>query len=327
MVSKSNFQTPLVSGLVRITTLMAIIVGIVAPAWIGKDWLTGFVFALILLGIPHGASDYLVFRLFSKAESSSRIKWQFYGLYAAIMAIYGLLWLWQPPLAFALFIGVSIYHFGQSNWHTLPFRNAIEARLIYMLWGGFVLAFPILIHHEEAAVIVQQITGSTYLLDSNLRQALLFLSLFGNLIVVCHLNERGILSDAALGRELINLLLLAALFAFTPLLIGFAVYFVVWHSLAATLDQIGIFRQLYRGAYSSGMYWRQVIPMSLVALAGLAGLYYFSASLPEYPHFSWGTLFLFISIITVPHALLVDRLYERALLAGTTEAQVSSHVI
>ena len=304
MVSKSNFQTPLVSGLVRITTLMAIIVGIVAPAWIGKDWLTGFVFALILLGIPHGASDYLVFRLFSKAESSSRIKWQFYGLYAAIMAIYGLLWLWQPPLAFALFIGVSIYHFGQSNWHTLPFRNAIEARLIYMLWGGFVLAFPILIHHEEAAVIVQQITGSTYLLDSNLRQALLFLSLFGDLIVVCHLNERGILSDAALGRELINLLLLAALFAFTPLLIGFAVYFVVWHSLAATLDQIGIFRQLYRGAYSSGMYWRQVIPMSLVALAGLAGLYYFSASLPEYPHFSWGTLFLFISIITVPHALL-----------------------
>lgn len=324
MVSKSNFQTPLVSGLVRITTLMAIIVGIAAPAWIGKELLTGFVFALILLGIPHGASDYLVFRLFAKTESSARIKWQFYGLYAAIMMAYSLLWLWQPPLAFALFIGVSIYHFGQSNWHTLPFRTATEARLIYVLWGGFVLAFPILIHHEEAAVIVQQITGSTYVLDSGIRQALLFLSLFGNLVVVCHLNERGILSDTALSRELINLLLLAALFAFTPLLIGFAVYFVVWHSLAATLDQIGIFRRLYRGAYSSGMYWRQVIPMSLVALAGLAGLYYVSGRLPEGGSgFSWGTLFLFISIITVPHALLVDRLYERALLAGAPEVQAS----
>lgn len=323
MVSAYTFHSPVVSRLARLITLLAIFIGVFGPVLAGENAISWIVLVIILLGIPHGASDYLVFRLFVKSDQPQSVKWTFYGYYLGAIVGYGLLWYLYPTLAFALFVLVSVYHFGQSHWHTVKFVNRWQARLLYLLWGGFVLGFPILIHHEEATAIVTEITGKAYVLNDGLRRVLIGLSFFGNVVVLSHLNEQSILSDDAFAGELVNLCLLAALFSFTPLLVGFSIYFVVWHSLAATLDQIGIFRRMYKGAYSSQMYLRQIIPMSLLAIAGLAALGYYQYQWATQP-IGWGTLFLFISIITTPHAILIDRLYERALAVGhglTKEAQ------
>lgn len=283
------------------------------PTSEGATGLMWVALALILLGIPHGASDYLVFRSFAASAESRRVKLAFYLYYFLGILLYGILWMVAPTLAFIGFILVSVYHFGQSNWHQVCFESRWQAKLTYLLWGGFVLAFPILLHHQEAAVIVKAITGYDYALSAGWRHALLFLSLCGNLIVLCHLNERHILSDEALERELVNLLLLALLFAATPLLIGFATYFVIWHSLAATLDQIRLFRELYGNDYSHRMYLKQVGGMTALALAGLGALAYcWPSGAGGAEGIDWSIVFLFISIITTPHALLIDRLYEWA---------------
>jgi len=320
MIPVYTFHSPVVSKLARLITLFAIFLGVFGPVLAGENAVSWVVLVIILLGIPHGASDYLVFRLFVKSDQPQSVKWTFYGYYLAAIIGYGLLWYFYAQWAFVLFVLVSVYHFGQSHWHALAFSNRWQARLVYLLWGGFVLGFPILIHHEEAATIVTEITGKAYVLDDGIRRVLIGLSFFGNVVVLSHLNERSILSDEAFAGELVNLCLLAALFSFTPLLVGFSIYFVVWHSLAATLDQIGIFRQLYKGTYNSQMYLRQIVPMSLLAIAGLVVLGYYQYQWAAQP-LGWGTLFLFISIITTPHAILIDRLYERALVIrnGTSE--------
>ena len=68
MISAYTFHSPVVSKLARLITLCAIFMGVFGPVLAGSDAVSWVVLGIILLGIPHGASDYLVFRLFVKSD-------------------------------------------------------------------------------------------------------------------------------------------------------------------------------------------------------------------------------------------------------------------
>ncbi len=101
------------------------------------------VVALVLVGVPHGGNDF-----YYRPNKSLWGSLKFLLFYLGCMAIYALVWKWFPMIALVAFLVISVHHFGQSNflaerWH------APES----LLWGFWLLLFPMLKHGREAVGI------------------------------------------------------------------------------------------------------------------------------------------------------------------------------
>ncbi|NRB48968.1 MAG: beta-carotene 15,15'-dioxygenase, Brp/Blh family [Saprospiraceae bacterium] len=292
---------------VRIVTMLAILGGVMIPT----DWVSNYVlwFALLLIifGVPHGASDYIIFKRMLQKKQGPSTHLHFGTYYAIAMLLYSAIWWMAPVVAFLLFIFISAYHFGQSNWHSIDFKKFWHAWIVYGVWGIAVIGIPVLLHHEEASIIILEITGVA--IDMSAWRAPLIYTLIGiNLLQIVTLFEQQLISQDRFYRELSNFLLLVGLFATTPLLVGFGIYFMFWHSLASTLDQLQVF-QRWDQQYDIKRYLKQVVPMTILAFVGLGGIYYFLGDQMNHG-INLGAFFLFIAIITVPHSILMDKLYS-----------------
>ena len=116
--------------------------------------------------------------------------------------------------------------------------------------------------------------------------------------------------NAVVYREqrLLDLALLLTLYLSTDLLVGFAVYFLLWHSLPAGCQQWIYLRQ--QGMVDTfGSYLAQLAPLSVGAALILGGGYWWL-----HRHsgvgVDMGLVFILISLITLPHTFLVDRVYR-----------------
>ncbi len=287
--------------------MLAILGGVIIPT----DWVSSYVlwFALLLIlfGVPHGASDYIIFKRMLQKTKSPQTHLHFGAYYAAAILLYSLIWWLVPVVAFLLFIFISAYHFGQSNWHSIDFKRSWHAWIVYSVWGLAVIGIPVLLHHQEASIIILEITGVA--VDLSACCAPLIFTLIGiNLLQIVTLFDQNLIPQDRFYRELSNFLLLVALFATTPLLVGFGIYFMFWHSLSSTLDQLQVF-QRWDQQYDLRRYLQQVVPMTALAFVGLGGIYYFLGDQMNHG-INLGAFFLFIAIITVPHSILMDRLYS-----------------
>lgn len=291
---------------ILLLTLSAIFAGLLVPkGWI-ESRITAFAIILILGGIPHGASDYLIFRQILANKGARVQKAVFLTGYLFIIFIYVLLWYFLPALAFAIFLLISIYHFGQSNWQYLSFDNKYWQHITYCIWGAFVIGIPVLIYPEVSSAIIGEITGQQISLD-NIRWPTIFLLLGTNLINAVYLYENQLIAKDDMHKEIFSLFILFGLFISTPLLIGFGVYFLLWHSLGSILDQLKIFKS-HDVKYDISTYLIQLLPLSLLAFLGLALAYlWFGTEISS--SFNLSILFIFISVITVPHSILIDQFY------------------
>ena len=299
--SNLDIQKPVI-----LLSLLAILGGLIIP----KEWVQDyFVWAgvfLILGGIPHGAADYQVFLALWKNRGNTKNRLAFISVYLLVLLGYGLLWWLVPTMALLIFLIISSYHFGQSNWSQIQFKNQSLKVLSYMLWGAFVIFVPVFIYYQEAAQIIFEITGQQFPLDL-VRWPALYLISFFNLIHILKLQEKALISVDQLYFEWFKLGILFLLFASTPLLWGFGIYFVFWHALGATFDQLNFLKKENQN-YNWMKHLSNILPLSLLAFAGLLGLYYISDTFID-QGIQLGTLFLFISLVTVPHSILIDKLY------------------
>ncbi|MEM6321899.1 MAG: Brp/Blh family beta-carotene 15,15'-dioxygenase, partial [Bacteroidota bacterium] len=289
-------------------TVVVTVLGLVLPKiWI-DDLLTPIAFLLILAGIPHGASDFVIFQqLLDKRKITQQIA--YFGIgYTTITVLYLCVWWISPFSAFLLFLINSIYHFGESNWNYLKIESRLKKSAIYSIWGAAVLGVPVLLHFEEAAVIIQEITGTHVVISTAIRASLIFLLCFGNLVAITTLLEEEHLETHQFYREIRHFLLLMLLFFCTPLLIGFSVYFVFWHSIYAVKDQFNLL-ELARNDQRKKAYIRQVLVISLISFVGVGVLYIGAHNLMN-QGYNLGKLFVFIAVITVPHSLLMHYLYQ-----------------
>lgn len=292
---------------VRIATMMAILGGVFIPTdWI-SDYVLWFALLLIIFGVPHGASDYIIFQRMLQKGKGPQTHLHFGIYYAATILLYSLIWWLAPVVAFLLFVLISAYHFGQSNWHFINFKASWHAWIVYGVWGIAVIGIPVLLHHQEASIIILEITGVS--VDLSTWSAPLVYSLIGiNLLQIVTVFEQGLIQQDRFYRELSNFFLLVGLFATTPLLVGFGIYFMLWHSLTSTLDQLQVFRH-WDQQYDLKKYFLQVLPLTILAFIGLGGMYYFLGDQMNHG-INLGAFFLFIAIITVPHSILMDKLYS-----------------
>ena len=268
---------------------------------------------IVLIGIPHGANDHLLFfnlinkRVDEKNEKSTL----FFSSYIGLILLYVCCWYLFPTFSLGLFILISIYHFGQSNVYISPIESKFVKLISIFLSGSFVLLTPIFAHIETALPVIQTLTKNPdFLVISEKLGNKLAISTGMLMIihwVILMLSKHINLKDGLI--EILNIFLLFGLFYYSPLWIGFAIYFTLWHAIPSIEDQINFFKTT-RENYNLGKYIREIFPFSLIALLGLFLAFQFSG---DYISVNQGLalLFSFIAVITLPHMIMMDLLYLR----------------
>jgi beta-carotene 15,15'-dioxygenase len=249
---------------------------------------------LCLIGIPHGANDYLY-----RKESSVGGLIKFLARYIAIMAAYVLLWYLIPLLALVIFFIISLHHFGQSN-----FENENFWHLPSILWGIWLLLFPVLIHHQEAMQIFDSMLSlnfSTEHLPFNqgkIEQWHLIVSSFFGLLYFSsiYLYERK-----NLVAYFLQFVLVTGWFLFTPLLFGFIIVFCIWHSVQSLRHQALYYQRFF--SRSALAFFFAMLPFSVLTLFFLFAYIYFFG-------FQISLSFIMLSVISLPHVLVMHFLYK-----------------
>ena len=302
----------------RLSSLLLAILVVVLP--VSAQHLSLFL-ALVLitgLGIPHGATDHRIFHVLLQQRGGKPAMMGFYGGYLGLMLIYALLWWLSPVFSLLIFLLTSMYHFGQSNWNYINLNGGVQV-LLYLVYGAFVLFVPILAHFETAQSIVESIIQRPlpHVSLQFLNRGIGVITIL-NLGAIILLWMRRKLTNREVWAEISNLFILLVLFVSTPLLLGFALYFSGWHALSSIQDQITFF-QLQRPEFRLKNYVKEAAPYTGLAIFGLMMMIWYSNSIQL--DAAWGILFIFLSLVTLPHLLLIELLY------GTVQAKKEKRVV
>lgn len=264
--------------------------------------------AVVLTGIPHGAVDHLVAAELYELDATWRDQSKFYGFYLVLMAAYGGLWLIAPQLSLGLFLLMTMYHFGQADLAYLSLDRPGDV-IAYLSRGLVLIGLPVVAFPGIVAPIFDAIAGVNLMTWPALLD---YQALLVALIVAQHLAvltvTMPVTAPAYAGRELLNLTVLTFLFVAVHPLLAFAVYFGGWHSLGHILELLRFFSRRGRITSLSGFY-RNAALFTLLSFAGLGVLYLITKSFTTRNEIL-ALLFIVISLMTLPHIIIVERLYQ-----------------
>jgi Brp/Blh family beta-carotene 15,15'-monooxygenase len=277
--------------------------GLLQASLLGLFWLSAWentvqmVVCVVLLcsvGIPHGANDHHY-----RPDASRAGLLKFLGVYLGTMGVYLAMWWWTPALALLLFFAISFHHFGQSN-----FENTSVWYGPSLLWGAWVLAFPVLLHWDEALRIFGAMVdrkadweAAANGFPEQWRYAV------ASVLALVYLITLRRWQPDNWPSYFIQWALVTLWYWLTPLLFGFIVVFCVWHALQSMQHQLHHF-QYARGG-SARQFFLGLLPFGLLALAGFGGYVYFRG-------FAVDEAFVLLSLITLPHVVVMHRLYRFA---------------
>ncbi|MFM9951425.1 MAG: Brp/Blh family beta-carotene 15,15'-dioxygenase [Saprospiraceae bacterium] len=280
--------------------------------WLWPDFLYRiqypiFIVLVLLIGIPHGATDYLLFRRLRGVNLKKKQIFQFFLYY--LTAAFGFLicWLWFPAFALILFLIISAYHFGQSNWQYLRLSRIIGS-IMYIVWGACVLGGALLWHWEESSVIIGHLLGAELEWTDLEMAKIQWLLLLFSIGLIIGLRLIRLVNSWQMLREITSLFILSFVLFHTPLLVGFSLYFALWHSLGSLLNQVAFFRR-QTPSFTLLHYYRQAAPYTLLSLVGLS-LLVLSKPVMLSDVSLVSQLFILIACITFPHIFLVEESYK-----------------
>ncbi|MCA1752132.1 MAG: Brp/Blh family beta-carotene 15,15'-dioxygenase [Cryomorphaceae bacterium] len=253
---------------------------------------------LCTVGIPHGANDYLY-----REDTTGLGLVAFTVMYLGVMGVYLLLWWVLPIAALAVFFAISFHHFGQSN-----FENGAVWHMPSILWGLWILVFPVVIHWEEAFGIFADMTGTAAAADG-------VIGISGHWAIAvitggAYLASLFFAVKADRSRYILQFTLVSLWYIATPLLFGFIVVFCLWHAMQSFQHQLDHYKKSTSG--STGAFVKALIPFGIASLAGFGVYVYFRG-------FEVGEAFILLSLITLPHVVVMHRLYA----AGSAESETS----
>jgi Brp/Blh family beta-carotene 15,15'-monooxygenase len=244
---------------------------------------TALLIGMICVGIPHGAVDHLI-------ESKSwdyRKAPGFIAKYIALMAIIGFFWLIAPTLALIVFLAYSAWHFGQADvthW-SLP-------KTLNIPWGAFLLLYILGTHQAETTGILRYIAGLDFPISISPLAIVpwIFFAIWKRnspmIVTVCWL---------LLSSQL-------------PLLLAFGTYFIGQHSITSW----GHLKQHLQ--LENKKIWIHSLPFHLGAWLILFLFFAIWPSLQNQintAYSAWGIFFIFISCVSFPHVIFMNKLYKK----------------
>ncbi|EMA45737.1 beta-carotene 15,15'-monooxygenase [Halobiforma nitratireducens JCM 10879] len=284
---------------------------------------------VVVFGLPHGAVDHLVLPRV-RNESVTKRSLALVGLlYLVVGASYALVWFVTPAVAFALFILVTLVHWGQGDVYALlAFADAdhLETRasrlLALFVRGGLPMLVPLVAFPDQYAFVAETLVG---LFDPAGAAALapafeptvrLVVGVGFGLLVVVSL-ALGYRRADALEPWLIDAgetLGLVVFFAVVPPILAIGLYFALWHSVRHILRTLLVDEPataaLTRGndLAALGRFARDAAPMTAGALVVLAGLALLVPQTPATVPEVAALYLVCIAVLTLPHVVIVSLL-------------------
>ena len=254
--------------------------------------------AVVIIGLPQWALDGAnASQLGMSPNLLSLIR--FLVLYIAAAAVVVGAWMVAPVICLLAFLVISMLHFGMGDVRA---GNGWQGMLEALAHGGLVVAGISHMHREEVDVIFGYLVdGNTLLVWQGLEIIAIFVA-----VALLFCMVQGVINRRWRGG-LAELVILGAIFAFTPPLVGFAIYFCLVHTprhVRAILASVssGVSRRLILS---------QVVLFSVASwvAGGLAFWLLLGAETAEAALMR--VVFIGLAALTVPHMILVDGLFRR----------------
>ena len=229
---------------------------------------------VFLIGVPHGALDFLVDEQNKVAVQQKFSIKKFVSLYLFRLFSFGLIWMF-PWVAFSIFMVFSIYHFGETDMAGMlkTKRNAI---ILYVAYGSFILGVLLLVHlpqiKDTLPVIKGVVENSDLYARLEANRYLIILAL-GFLFTVAIVYQKSIDNIIVTLPQLIRFIFLLTLITLLPLLLAFAFYFALWHSILSVRNIFSYFKS-FNNEKKFEIICNKSILFSVLALAGMLMLYF-----------------------------------------------------
>jgi Brp/Blh family beta-carotene 15,15'-monooxygenase len=294
------------------------------------------VVSVLLLGLPHGAVDHLL--LPRERGQSLSVRWLAVvgAVYAGFGTAYAVGWFLWPVGAFALFILVTWFHWGQGELHPLLalvgasyLRAPGQRALTVLVRGGAPMLVPLVAFPGEYEFVATTLVG---LFDATAASALDPVFAPGTRLAVG--GVYAALVALALGRgyqrasdstpwlvDAGELLGLTVYFLVVPPILAVGVYFCFWHSLRH-VGRTVLLDDRSTPALDRGEVWpavrgfvRDAAPLTALSLVGLGALAVLVPRSPGSVPDLVGLYLVFIAVLTLPHVVVVTLLdREQAIL-------------
>lgn len=254
-------------------------------------------FGMILLsvGIPHGAIDHLI----SNPKIDRKGLATFLLTYVCLIGAYLLVWYFVPLVGLLAFLTMSAYHFGQS--HFLSETSKRFDWLLYFSRGGYFLSAILLGDWEATKLILSPLVNL-----ENLNQGMNYMLLF---FLCSTLLFQGVFGPKIQTRHLLEVVILAPILFYSPLLISFVVYFGFWHALPSMIAEYSYLRR-FRSFDSFKKFGFQLLPFSIMSFIGIGLILFLGLKFLE-NHELILLFFVLISLISFPHILYMDRFLRK----------------
>ncbi len=262
-------------------------------------------FLIMTLGISHGGIDNILHQ--NKTNSSDKL---FIPIYIIAGLVNASLWFIFPNLAFFLFILISAYHFGQSQF--VEYRSGISSidKLLYFSWG-LTLLFG-LIHFNKFDVLSSDWYGSitiplmSFMLEYSVP---LFMSvLFITISVMLFKLVSKEISIQDFFLELFQIFLICFTFKTFSVIVGFTMYFIILHSLRVLNHEYKYLKakSIFRSNFE---FVKLLMPFTLLSIVGIiliiSGIVFFNVNI------SYALLALILtSSVTMPHSYVMEIFYN-----------------
>jgi Brp/Blh family beta-carotene 15,15'-monooxygenase len=258
---------------------------------------------ILSFGILHGANDLTLIQRRNKSKVSSRnyLKVLIYYVLFVLGSI--LLFYVLPSLALVVFILFSSYHFGEQHLVAKIKAASPMASFLYFAYGNFILFLLFLTNEVMTTEIINSITGHTVPLIvyevGLMSSGVGLVGLSGWLFFKKRLKMNPV-------KEVFFLGVFFVVFKTASLLWGFAIYFILWHSIPSLVDQIFYLHgQINRGSFKT--FVKNSLPYWLISVVGILFLLFMFRDNLET---SLAFFFSFLAAITFPHVLVIKRLNQ-----------------
>jgi len=255
-------------------------------------------------GILHGSNDlFVIEKLNDNYKQNQFLKslLTYIGIVLAFVVVFYVV----PLFALIAFVLISGYHFGEQHFHSKIYnQESIKAFFFYLSYGLFVLFLLLYFNTEEVIVIINDMTGYQVPIYTFIYM-LAFSFILTSVFYVLNAKENELLKASVLPN-IIYVLLFSVLFYISDVVWGFAVYFVLWHSIPSLKDQVN---SLY-GVFDVNnfiKYFKKAFPYWLASLIGMCVVVWLFHDTKNF----LSLLFAFIAAITFPHVFIMRKLFGR----------------
>jgi len=259
---------------------------------------------IMTLGIAHGSIDNVIFGVDSK--KSNKV---FIIVYVLLVLAFIGLWAISAFAALALFLLISAYHFGQSQFEEYKFNAPIMSKFLYLIWGSLILFSPIFFHQENILLLhdVSDLSPSiTIFLEDHVSVIFFGLSAIF-LLVFISMCYKFSLRASTIFTELALIIYIVLSFKLLPTFIAFSLFFIFIHSLRVVIQEYRYCR-LSSKIDSGKEFFHLCLPLTSVSIVGIlliAIVLYFLNMVSLIPF----ALIVVLSGITFPHFIVMEKFY------------------